>query len=321
MVSTARALAHARSLRAPPPPPLHAQGNSKLSKARSAKGGSSEPEPEIQEATGGADGDIDLKIGEEFSQANSKPITVDDFELIKVRQLAAVPSLAPSDSTLTARAFGPPPRSRRQVLGKGSFGKVMLVKRKGQDELMAMKTLRKAALVKRNQLAHTKTERNILQNIRHPFLMRLHYAFQTKDKLYMVIEYMAGGELFHWLKAHKKFSEPRSKLYAAEIGLAIACLHKHDIVYRDLKPENLLLDAEGHIRVTDFGLAKVRCRCARTRFEQHGEAQFNSHTSPRSHRMASPGRARKAARRRFAAHPSTSRPRCAGHCGLAFVPD
>ena len=114
-----------------PRPPLHAQGNSKLSKARSAKGGSSEPEPEIQEATGGADGDIDLKIGEEFSQANSKPITVDDFELIKVRQLAAVPSLAPSDSTLTARAFGPPPRSRRQVLGKGSFGKVMLVKRKG----------------------------------------------------------------------------------------------------------------------------------------------------------------------------------------------
>ena len=259
MVSTARALAHARSLRAPPPPPLHAQGNSKLSKARSAKGGSSEPEPEIQEATGGADGDIDLKIGEEFSQANSKPITVDDFELIKVRQLAAVPSLAPSDSTLTARAFGPPLRSRRQVLGKGSFGKVMLVKRKGQDELMAMKTLRKAALVKRNQLAHTKTERNILQNIRHPFLMRLHYAFQTKDKLYMVIEYMAGGELFHWLKAHKKFSEPRSKLYAAEMGLAIACLHEHDIIYRDLKPENLLLDAEGHIRVTDFGLAKVRC--------------------------------------------------------------
>ena len=135
----------------------------------------------------------------------------------------------------------------------------MLVKRKGQDELMAMKTLRKATLVKRNQLAHTKTERNILQNIRHPFLMRLHYAFQTKDKLYMVLEYMAGGELFHWLKAHKKFSEPRSKLYAAEMGLAIACLHEHDIIYRDLKPENLLLDAEGHIRVTDFGLAKVRC--------------------------------------------------------------
>ena len=86
--------------------------------------------------------------------------------------------------------------------------------------------------------------------------MQLKYAFQTADKLYMVLEYMGGGELFHWLKAHKRFSEPRARLYCAEMGLAIAELHKHDVVYRDLKPENLLLDLQGHIRITDFGLAK-----------------------------------------------------------------
>jgi len=127
-------------------------------------------------------------------------------------------------------------------LGKGSFGKVMLVK-KNDDEtktLYAMKTLRKAALVKRNQVAHTGTERTILQNINSPFLVHLAYAFQTADKLYMVIDYMVGGELFNWLKKEKKFSENRCKLYAAEIALALEALHSANIVYRDLKPENIL---------------------------------------------------------------------------------
>lgn len=129
-----------------------------------------------------------------------------------------------------------------QVLGKGSFGKVMLVKKKDDPKgtLYAMKTLRKAALVKRNQLAHTSTERTILQNITCPFLVHLVYAFQTPDKLYMVLDYMAGGELFFWLKKDRKFSETRCRLYAAEITVALEALHTVDIVYRDLKPENIL---------------------------------------------------------------------------------
>lgn len=144
------------------------------------------------------------------------------------------------------------------MLGKGSFGKVMLVKKKDDPTgtLYAMKTLRKAALVKRNQLAHTSTERFILQNINCPFLVHLVFAFQTPDKLYMVLDYMGGGELFFWLKKDRKFSEPRSRLYAAEITVAIEALHGADIVYRDLKPENILLDNAGHLRLTDFGLAK-----------------------------------------------------------------
>ncbi|EWM22280.1 protein kinase 2 [Nannochloropsis gaditana] len=143
-----------------------------------------------------------------------------------------------------------------QVLGKGSFGKVMLVRFKGSRELYAMKTLRKEALIRRSQLAHTSTERYILQHIHHPFLMRLSYAFQTKQKLYMVVDYMAGGELFFWLKKGK-FGQTRAKLYAAEILCALEALHKHNVVYRDLKPENILLDADGHIRLTDFGLCKA----------------------------------------------------------------
>ena len=134
----------------------------------------------------------------------------------------------------------------------------MLVKRKGDDAqtLYAMKTLRKAALIKRNQLAHTSTERTILQNIHCPFLVHLIFAFQTQDKLYMVLDYMAGGELFFWLKKDRKFSENRVRLYTAEITIALEALHQADIVYRDLKPENILLDSVGHLRLTDFGLAK-----------------------------------------------------------------
>lgn len=132
--------------------------------------------------------------------------------------------------------------SIEQVLGKGSFGKVMLVKKKDDTSgtLYALKTLRKAALAKRNQLAHTSTERQILQQIHNPFLVHLQFAFQTPDKLYMVLDYMAGGELFFWLKSSRKFSEERSRLYAAQITCALEALHGADIVYRDLKPENIL---------------------------------------------------------------------------------
>ncbi|KAG9412769.1 hypothetical protein AC1031_015668 [Aphanomyces cochlioides] len=143
-----------------------------------------------------------------------------------------------------------------KVLGKGSFGKVMMVRKKDNQKIYAMKTLRKAALIKRNQLLHTKTERNILQQIKHPFLTTLSYAFQTPEKLYLVMDYCPGGELFFWLKKDRRFSQSKARLFAAEILLALQELHSHDIIYRDLKPENILLDLEGHIRLTDFGLSK-----------------------------------------------------------------
>eukprot|EP01114_Cavostelium_apophysatum_P000508 TRINITY_DN1045_c0_g1_i1.p1 TRINITY_DN1045_c0_g1~~TRINITY_DN1045_c0_g1_i1.p1 ORF type:complete len:412 (-),score=123.08 TRINITY_DN1045_c0_g1_i1:231-1466(-) len=142
------------------------------------------------------------------------------------------------------------------VIGKGSFGKVMQVKKKDDGKIYAMKVLRKEAIIARKQVAHTRAEKSILQKIQHPFIVKLHYAFQTKDKLYMILDYINGGELFYHLKKEGRFAENRVKFYAAEIVCAMAHLHSLRIVYRDLKPENILIDMEGHICITDFGLSK-----------------------------------------------------------------
>jgi len=143
------------------------------------------------------------------------------------------------------------------VIGRGSFGKVMQVKKKGTEDIYAMKVMRKEAIIQKNQVTHTKDEKAILQQISHPFIVKLHYAFQTKDKLYMILDYINGGELFYHLEKEGKFNVDRVRIYAAEIASAMAHLHSLGIVYRDLKPENILLDSSGHIVITDFGLSKV----------------------------------------------------------------
>lgn len=132
----------------------------------------------------------------------------------------------------------------------------MLVRKKDTAQVYAMKILKKEMLIERNQVAHTMAERDILRKIQHPFIVNLNFAFQTEDKLYMVLDYINGGELFFHLKAESQFSDERVRLYAAEITSALAHLHSFDIIYRDLKPENLLLDSDGHIKITDFGLSK-----------------------------------------------------------------
>ena len=142
------------------------------------------------------------------------------------------------------------------VIGKGSFGKVMQVRKKDNNKIYAMKVLRKDAIIARKQVAHTRSEKAILQKIDHPFIVNLHFAFQTDKKLYMILDYVNGGELFFHLKKEGKFAEPRVRMYSAEIVLALAHLHSFGIVYRDLKPENILLDSDGHICITDFGLSK-----------------------------------------------------------------
>jgi len=143
-----------------------------------------------------------------------------------------------------------------KVVGKGSYGKVMLVQHNSDGAIYAMKMLRKENVLKRNQVEHTKTERNVLEAVTHPFIVTLHYAFQTPKKLYFVLEYCPGGELFFHLSRAGRFSEARCRFYSSEILLAIEYLHRLNIIYRDLKPENILLDADGHAKVTDFGLSK-----------------------------------------------------------------
>jgi serine/threonine protein kinase len=114
-----------------------------------------------------------------------------------------------------------------KVIGKGSFGKVTLVRKKNDQKLYAMKVLSKPNIVKRKQVEHTKTERRILGTLNHPFIVKLHYAFQTEEKLYFVLDYAAGGELFFHLSRLKKFPENATKFYSAEITLALEALHEH----------------------------------------------------------------------------------------------
>lgn len=146
-----------------------------------------------------------------------------------------------------------------RVLGKGSFGKVVLVqKQRGEEQnrLFAMKILKKTHLMRRGQIERTRTERKVLAVVDHPFIMKLHYAFQTPDELFLVLDYCAGGELFFHLSRYRRFREEWTRFYCAELLMALAHLHSKGIIYRDLKPENVLLDAEGHVKLGDFGLAK-----------------------------------------------------------------
>ncbi|XP_077268153.1 ribosomal protein S6 kinase beta-2 [Temnothorax americanus] len=155
---------------------------------------------------------------------------------------------------------GPEDFELRKVIGKGGYGKVFQVRKiTGNDSgtLFAMKVLRKALIVKNQKdTAHTRAERNILESIKHPFIVDLKYAFQTGHKLYLILEYMCGGELFRHLNAEGIFMEDTARFYLCEITLALQHLHLQGIIYRDLKPENVLLDADGHIKLTDFGLCK-----------------------------------------------------------------
>ena len=125
-----------------------------------------------------------------------------------------------------------------KVLGRGSFGKVMLVKYRRDGRKYAMKILKKKAIIARNQVEHTKAERKILESLQHPFLMTLRFAFQSSEKLYFVLDYYQGGELFFHLKNQRRFPEPIARLFVAEIALALGHLHSLGVVYRDLKPEN-----------------------------------------------------------------------------------
>lgn len=143
-----------------------------------------------------------------------------------------------------------------KVLGKGTFGKVILCREKSTSMMYAIKILKKEVIIAKDEVAHTLTENRVLQTTNHPFLTSLKYSFQTADRLCFVMEYVNGGELFFHLCRERFFSEERTRFYGGEIISALGYLHEHGIIYRDLKLENLLLDKDGHIKIADFGLCK-----------------------------------------------------------------
>ncbi|KAI3389033.1 hypothetical protein SNEBB_009828 [Seison nebaliae] len=141
-----------------------------------------------------------------------------------------------------------------KILGIGAFGEVALVRKIDTKHLYAMKTLRKTEVLQRNQVAHVKAERDILAEADNDWVVKLYYSFQDVDRLYLVMDYIAGGDLMALLIKKGVFSEQLSRFFAAELVAAIESVHKLDFIHRDVKPDNVLIDCAGHIKLTDFGL-------------------------------------------------------------------
>lgn len=148
-----------------------------------------------------------------------------------------------------------------KVIGKGSYGKVFMVEQKGTGQIFAMKVLKKSSILDERGKERVMTERDIIMQIRHPYIVRLHYSFQTDTKLFFILDFLNGGDLYTHIMNYGKFKEKRARFYTAEMVLALNHLHENGIVYRDLKPQNIIIDSEGHVKLTDFGLSK-------TNFEQ-----------------------------------------------------
>ncbi|MCQ2815936.1 MAG: protein kinase [archaeon] len=142
------------------------------------------------------------------------------------------------------------------LLGKGSFGEVYLVEKKDTKQKYALKVLDKDLITNQNITKYVMTERNVLSVSSHPFIVKLNYAFQTKYKLLLLLDYCPGGDLSKQIQAENRFKESKAKFYLCEIILALGDLHSKDIIFRDLKPDNVVLDEEGHAMLTDFGLSR-----------------------------------------------------------------
>ena len=167
------------------------------------------------------------KVGTIFSNHKTiKNVGVDDFKLIK-------------------------------VIGRGSYGKVCLVQFKQTNDLYAMKSLKKNVLLDEDQVESALLEKRILQSLNHPFLVGMEFCFQTEERVYFILPFIRGGELFQQLRQFKYFSEDKVRFYASIIGLALDYLHHNDIIYRDIKPENILIEEDGYLKLIDFGMAKI----------------------------------------------------------------
>lgn len=166
--------------------------------------------------------------------------------------------IRPLDETIQDGKPKPGDFENIKVLGVGSYGKVILVREKKTGKLFAQKQLKKASLIIQTKtVERTINEKTILESVHHPSIVKLFYAFQDHSKLYLILEYLQGGELFQHLQQEKFLSENNASLYLAQMILALEHLHDIGIVYRDLKPENCLLDSDGYLVLTDFGLSKV----------------------------------------------------------------
>ncbi len=170
-----------------------------------------------------------------------------------------VPLLSESDLTdqLSSSKINEKDFTPIKLIGKGSYGNVFLVRFNKNNNLYAMKVLSKSQLRQQNQEKNTKSERNLMVQINCPFIVNIKFAFQNESKLFLVQEFLQGGDLFFHIHINSRFTNERTKFYIIELVLALEFLHKNNMLYRDLKPENILIGADGHIKLTDFGLSKI----------------------------------------------------------------
>ena len=143
------------------------------------------------------------------------------------------------------------------TIGRGAFGQVRICRKKDDKRVYAMKIMKKTEMLKKNQVAHIRAERDVLALADNPWVVKLHFSFQDDKMLYLVMEYLPGGDLMTILMKYDILTEEQTRFYIAETALAIASVHSLNYVHRDLKPDNILLDRDGHVKLSDFGLCKA----------------------------------------------------------------
>lgn len=197
--------------------------------------------------------------------ANTKITTINDSQQWVANQTVIKKQLNVSPTPISQQIASPSSEFERtllrdfnwiKVIGVGSFGTVWLVKHNTTGTPLSLKVVSKAKVVKFNQIQHIFNEKTIMLRLKNPFIVKLHRTFQDRENLYLLMEYVPGGEFFNYIRQNFQLSNPVARFYAAEIILAIEYLHHQKILYRDLKPENILLDERGHIKLVDFGFAK-----------------------------------------------------------------
>ena len=160
------------------------------------------------------------------------------------------------------------------IIGRGAFGEVRVCREKKTNEIVAIKKIRKDVLVVKNQIIHTRNEQQFLSKVKSPWIVDLKASFQEGDYLYLVMEYLPGGDLMNLLIQKDIFTEEEARFYTAELILAVENIHKFDCIHRDIKPDNILIGKDGHIKLSDFGLAKVSEKI----FDKNSQNSETTHT-------------------------------------------
>ena len=156
-----------------------------------------------------------------------------------------------------------------KIIGRGAFGEVHVCRNKKTDEIVAVKKIKKEVLDNKNQVIHIKNEQLFMSKVKSPWIVELKASFQDYDYLYLVMEFLQGGDLMNILIKKNVLNEEEARFYVAEIVLAIESIHKLDCIHRDIKPDNVLIDKSGHIKLTDFGLSKISDKIFQNNFQKN----------------------------------------------------